>query len=124
MIRDSSGFTITEVLIAVIVLAIGVLALVGGAGAATKMLSQGQRTTSAVGVGAGRLDRLRNVANATNPRCTSSSFATGTATTNGVSESWTVPTSGASRTVVEAITYKKYGGTITDSLVTIVNCNT
>lgn len=121
---NRGGFTITEVLIAVIVLAVGVLALVGGSAAATRMLSQGQRTTNATAVGAARLERLRRAANSTNPRCTAAGFASGTATTNNVGEKWTVPTTGIARTVTEAVTYKKYSGTITDTLATIVSCAT
>lgn len=124
MSTDRGGFTITEVLIAVVVLGVGVLALVGGSAAATRMLSQGQRTTNATAVGAARLERLRRAANATSPRCTSASFASGTATTNNVGESWVVPTTGIARTVTEAVTYKKYNGTITDTLATIVSCAT
>lgn len=121
---DRSGFTITEVMIAVVILALGVLALVSGSAAATRMLSQGQRTTNAAVVAAARLERLRRAANATNPRCTSGNFASGTATTNGVTETWTVPTSGISRVVLEVVTYKKYSGTITDTLASIVSCAT
>jgi prepilin-type N-terminal cleavage/methylation domain-containing protein len=121
---DRSGFTITEVMIAVVILALGVLALVSGSAAATRMLSQGQRTTNAAAVAAARLERLRRAANATNPRCTSGNFASGNATTNGVTETWTVPTSGISRVVLEVVTYKKYSGTITDTLASIVSCAT
>ncbi|MGH7533516.1 MAG: type IV pilus modification PilV family protein [Gemmatimonadales bacterium] len=117
-----SGFTITEVMIAVVILGIGVLALAGGAAAATRMLGQGQRTTNAAAVGAARLDGLRRAANATNPRCTSGSFASGNATTNSVVESWTVPTTGFARTVIEVVTYRKYNGTMTDTLATTVSC--
>ncbi|MGB7212809.1 MAG: prepilin-type N-terminal cleavage/methylation domain-containing protein [Gemmatimonadales bacterium] len=119
-----SGFTITEVMIAVVILGVGVLALAGGAAAATRMLGQGQRTTNAAAVGAARLERLRRAANATNPRCTNASFASGNGTTNNVTETWTVPTTGIARTVLEVITYRKYNGSITDTLATIVSCAT
>jgi prepilin-type N-terminal cleavage/methylation domain-containing protein len=119
-----SGFTITEVMIAMVILALGVLALVGGSAAATRMLSQGQRTTNAAAVAGSRLERLRRAANATSPRCASGNFASGTATTNGVAEAWTVPTSGSFRVVLEVVTYKKYNGTITDTLASVVNCAT
>lgn len=124
MSRHRAGFTITEVMIAVVVLGIGVLALARGSAAATRMLGQGQRTTNAAAVGAARLERLRRAANATNPRCTSGSFVSGTATTNSVTEAWTVPSSGIARTVLEVVTYRKYNGSITDTLATIVSCAT
>lgn len=124
MTEDRSGFTITEVMIAVVILGIGVLALAGGSAAATRMVAQGQRTTNATAVAAARLERLRRAANGTNPRCTATAFASGSGTTNGVTEAWTVPTSGIARTVFDVITYKKYNGTITDTLVTIVSCAT
>lgn len=124
MTRPTAGFTITEVLVAIIILAVGILALAGGSTGATKMLSQGERTTWAAAVASARIETLRRIANQTSPRCTNAGFASGTATTRGVAETWTVPTSGNARVVLEVIAYKKYGGTITDTVATVIGCGT
>ena len=47
MTRNAQGFTIIEVLVAVLVLTVGVTALVGSAGMVTRMIGQGKRTTQA-----------------------------------------------------------------------------
>lgn len=124
MTRSTAGFTITEVLVAIIVLAVGILALAGGSTGATKMLSQGERATWAAAVASARIETLRRVANRTAPRCTDAAFASGTATTRGVAETWAVPATGNARMVLEIIVYKKYGGTITDTIATIIGCGT
>ncbi|MGH7591050.1 MAG: prepilin-type N-terminal cleavage/methylation domain-containing protein [Gemmatimonadales bacterium] len=120
----TAGFTITEVLVAIIILAIGILALAGGSTAATKMLSQGERSTWAAAVASARIEALRRVANRTVPRCTDAAFASGTATTRGVSEAWTVPSTGTARVVLEVVTYVKFRGTISDTIATIIGCGT
>ncbi|MGH7733177.1 MAG: prepilin-type N-terminal cleavage/methylation domain-containing protein [Gemmatimonadales bacterium] len=124
MMYRTAGFTITEVLVAIIILAIGILALAGGSTAATKMLSQAERSTWAAAVASARIETLRRVANRTVPRCTDAAFASGTATTRGVSEAWTVPSTGTARVVLEVVTYVKFRGTISDSIATIIGCGT
>ena len=44
---NQRGFTIVEVLVAVLVLSVGVIALAGSAGLVTRMIGQGQRYTVA-----------------------------------------------------------------------------
>ncbi|MGH7532499.1 MAG: type IV pilus modification PilV family protein [Gemmatimonadales bacterium] len=124
MTRRTAGFTITEVLVAIMILAIGILALAGGSTGATKMLSQGERTTWAAAVASARIEMLRRVANRTVPRCTDAAFASGTATTRGVSEAWSVPTSGNARVILEVVTYVKFRGTSTDTIATVIGCGT
>ena len=122
MTDPRAGFTITEVMMAVVILSVGILALMGGATAATRMVSQGQRTTWAAAVASARMETLRRLANQTTPRCTNAAFASGSATTRGVTEAWTVAASGNARIVLEVVTYKKYGGTSTDTVSTIIGC--
>ncbi len=50
MSRNRRGFTIVEILVAVIVLSIGVLALAGTLGTITRMMSNGQQKTRAATV--------------------------------------------------------------------------
>jgi len=53
------GFTIVEVLVAVLVLSVGVLALVGTAGLVTRMVGQGHRFTEASALASERVELLR-----------------------------------------------------------------
>ena len=123
MTTGAQGFTITEVMIALVVLAVGILALAGGATGATRMMSQGERTSWAAAVASARIETLRRAANRTSPRCTYATFASGTATTRGVSEAWTVPSIGNSRVILEVVTYPKFNGTTTDTVATIIGCS-
>jgi prepilin-type N-terminal cleavage/methylation domain-containing protein len=59
MIR-SRGFTIIEVLIAIVVLSVGLLGLVGTGALVTRMIARGQRSAVAANFAAQRLERLRN----------------------------------------------------------------
>ena len=61
-IKNRKGFTIIEILIAIIVLTVGVLALVTTAALVTRMISRGQRSADASAFMARRVERLRAVA--------------------------------------------------------------
>jgi len=69
-IRNQQGFTIIEVLIAIIMLTIGVLALASSSGAVTRMMYFAQRRTDASALAQSVLDSLRYRANNTTPKCT------------------------------------------------------
>jgi len=96
------GFTLIEVVIAVFMISVGILALLEAAGASAVMLRDGRLRTRASAVAASRIDSLRVVAASTNPTCTA--LTSGSAShVNGISESWTVTGSGRSRTVTELV---------------------
>ncbi len=121
MTGDRRGFTIVEVLIAIIVLSVGILALATSGGLSFQMLGQGRRFTAAAQTALNRLELLRRTANATSPRC--SSLASGSATgTNGTSEVWTVTGSGFSRNVRVIVSYRTHRGTAADTTNTILDC--
>jgi Tfp pilus assembly protein PilV len=54
-----SGFTIAEILVAILVVVIGLLALVGAGSAYSAMLSRGNRATRAAFYGQDHVERLR-----------------------------------------------------------------
>ena len=53
------GFTIVEVLVAIVVLTVGLLGLVTTAGLTTRMIARGQRASMAATFAAQRMERLR-----------------------------------------------------------------
>jgi Tfp pilus assembly protein PilV len=57
--KNQGGFTIIEIIIAIIVLTVGVLGLVTTAALVTRMIGRGQRSAVASAFGARRLERLR-----------------------------------------------------------------
>lgn len=95
------GFTLIEVLIAIGILSVGILALLQMAGTSTIMLRDGRLRTMASAISASRMDSLRLVAASTNPTC--AAVASGSASSLYGAESWTVAGAGRSRTVTETV---------------------
>jgi prepilin-type N-terminal cleavage/methylation domain-containing protein len=111
-VKDSkNGLTLVEVLVALVVLAIGIVALTGSSALVTRMIGRGKVETRAALMASGRVEMLRVAANSTSPRCTSSRFVSGgPITTGGLTESWVVPPTGRVRTVRVTVTYRTARG--------------
>lgn len=123
--RDSRGFTIVELLVAIVILTIGVLAIGSGAMASTRNLHRSRLATVAATQAQGKMDELLSHAAAAVPACTDSDFTSSVTpvTTNQVSLSWSVPATGSLRTVRVFARYRLAGtGLRTDTLVASVAC--
>jgi prepilin-type N-terminal cleavage/methylation domain-containing protein len=115
--RRDGGFTITEVLVAVLILSVGMLALVSTAATVTRMIGQGQRFSEASTLAAKRFEILR----ATD--CTAMSSST--ATEGAYSLSWTVADTagGNAKAVTLTVTSPTGRGDRTDTFNTTIACN-
>ncbi len=122
MKQDRSGFTLVEVLVAVLVLSIGVTALVGSAGVATRMIGRGHMGTRAAQMASWRLESLRLAANSTTPPCTAGTFVGGTYTARGITEKVVIVGAGSPRTIIDSVSYLTVKGTHKDVLTTQVRC--
>jgi prepilin-type N-terminal cleavage/methylation domain-containing protein len=122
--NDTRGFTIAEVLVAIIVLSVGVMALAGSSAMAARMIGQGKQTTYVGQVAEARLDYLRQLAATTSPTCGAADFKTDSATTNGVREVWKVPAASVNNTrVVEVIIrHRTSRRLVSDTLRTTILC--
>jgi len=120
--RSRSGFTLVEVLIAVTVLSVGIIALAGNAAMATRMIGRGKSDTQATQLATLKVDSLRARAYATDPRCTA--LVNGTSTASAVTLSWTVtvPASGIGRNVSVSASYQTPRGAHTEVLTTYIEC--
>jgi type IV pilus assembly protein PilV len=119
--RTDRGFTVLEVLVAIIVLGVGVIALVGSSGLVTRMIGQGKRTTRGVQVAERRMEILRQQAAGTTPAC--GSLASGAAAhPGGIDENWTVTAAPRSAAIRVVVTYPDVRHTISDTLVTTLAC--
>jgi prepilin-type N-terminal cleavage/methylation domain-containing protein len=119
------GFTIVELLVAIVILTIGVLAIGSGAMASTRNLHRSRLATVAATQAQGKMDELLSYAAATSPSCGATKFASSTTpvTTSQVTLSWNVPTGGVLRTVRVFARYRLAGtGLRTDTLVASVAC--
>ena len=119
------GFTLIELMVSIVILAVGLMAL----GASTTMISRtlngAKAATAATQVAQRRVDMLRAASAATTTKCTDASFASGgpVQTQPGISESWVVPASGTSRTVLVIVGYRVTVGRVkTDTLATNIQC--
>ena len=123
MTRSERGFTLVEVLIAVVVLGIGVVALAGSAAMVTRMVGRGQSETRAAETATRRIESLRLLAWSTTPRCTAGGFASGgPITVNSIRERWIVTVAGSVGTVTDTVTHRTARGTHTDVLSTRIEC--
>jgi prepilin-type N-terminal cleavage/methylation domain-containing protein len=95
------GFTLIEVLVAIGILCVGILALLQTASTITIMLRDGRLRTMGSAMAASRIDNLRLVASSTTPTCTA--LASGSASSLHGTETWTIAGVGRSRTVTEVI---------------------
>jgi prepilin-type N-terminal cleavage/methylation domain-containing protein len=121
--RSTTGLTLIEVLIAIVVLGVGILALTGGSSMVTRMIGHGKVETRAAQVASRRMEVLRLAAAASSPRCTAAAFSSGgPAIHDGVSESWVVPAAGRLRLVRVTVTYLTVRGPRSAALETGIEC--
>jgi prepilin-type N-terminal cleavage/methylation domain-containing protein len=117
------GFTLTEVLVAVLVLAVGIAALMGTSARVTRMIGLGKVETRAAQAASRRMESLRLAASATSPRCTDAAFASGGPVLSGsMTESWLVAPTGRLRKVRVTITYLTTRGSRQAMLETVLTC--
>jgi prepilin-type N-terminal cleavage/methylation domain-containing protein len=121
--RPSFGFTLVEVLVALVVLVIGILALTGSSAVINRMIGRGKIETQAAMAAARRMEILRRAAGSTTPRCSGSEFASGgPALEDGLLASWTVPPSGSLRRVRVSVSYLTLRGPRSAVLETSIAC--
>lgn len=121
MRRSTGGFTLAEVLVAIVILSVGVLAIAASSGSVYRMLGNGKLSTEAAHMASTRLEVLRRQANSTTPRCTA--LVSGTDTVSpGMVESWTVSGSGRSRAVVVVVATPSGHGPVHDSILSVLDC--
>jgi len=122
--REERGFTLVEVLLAVVLLSIGVMALVGSSAMVTRMIGKGQQYTFVSQRARDRFERLRQLASGTSPKCTAAAFKTDSVpATYGITERWTVPANGTERLVTVYLTYGTVKGTRADTVSATILCN-
>ena len=121
MRSSRSGFTLIEVLVAVTVLAVGVVAMAGSAAAVTRMIGRGKIDTRAAQLATEQMEWLRRRALFTTPRCTLLA-SWGPEETSNVTLAWTVTVNGTGRDLSVRATYGTTRGSTTDTLTTYIEC--
>jgi prepilin-type N-terminal cleavage/methylation domain-containing protein len=117
------GFTLIEVMIAILVFSIGVLALASTSGVVTRMVNRGQNADIGTGFGAERLERLRLTG------CTNQAGGADTLIRGGGNwvaiNTWSFANAGNNtwRISVQARYKTEKGRTRTETLGTSLSCN-
>jgi prepilin-type N-terminal cleavage/methylation domain-containing protein len=120
---NTKGLTLAEVMIALLILSIGLLAIAASSGSVYRMLGRGKMSTEIAHVASSRLEQLRREANKTTPRCTSPGFNSGVDTADvNVIERWTVTGTGATRNVTVVVTVPEGHGPAADTVFALLDC--
>lgn len=123
MSKNRGGFTIVEVLIAIVMLSVGVLALSSGAGSTTRMMVNGRNKTDVYAATSSLLDSLRVIA-----KVASCAIPAGTVSrSDGISTVWTVtngPAGSTSRNIRVIASYRDGRRTTSkaDTLYATIHC--
>jgi prepilin-type N-terminal cleavage/methylation domain-containing protein len=123
MERPRSGFTLVEVLVAILILSVGIIPLVGTSAGVTRMIGRGKMETRAAHAASRRMEVLRLAAEASAPGCTDSRLVSGgPVSSDGLTESWLVPSSGRVRVIRVMVTYLTLRGPRAAVIESAVTC--
>ncbi|MGH7703851.1 MAG: type IV pilus modification PilV family protein [Gemmatimonadales bacterium] len=122
MTNPNRGFTIVEVMVAIIVLSIGILAYIGSFANSSRLLGRGRGDTNVALVASRRLEILRNMAKIASPPCTGLAGGTATYARYNISETWTVTGSGFTRTAQVIVSRSVTSGAVPDTFTTLIAC--
>ena len=108
------GFTIIEVVVAIMIFSLGILALVSTAATMTRMVGRSQQYNMAASLAQQRFEILKATACA--------SMASGSATSGVYSTAWTVTAVTNGKQVAVTVTSPTTRGSKTDNFTTILSC--
>jgi len=109
------GFSLVEVVVAILILTVGVLGLAASAGTITRLTAEGGRAGGAAAVAEARFETLRGTPCA--------SLASGSATSGKYTEAWRVITeSTLLRTVIVSVSYNTGRATRTVDFTSQISC--
>lgn len=121
MKRGRSGFTIVEVLVAVMILGVGIVAMAGTSGMVTRMIGRGKVEGRVTQLATQRIERLRVTAYSATPKC--AGLAGGGPVASGrLTESWTVAVDGTGRLINVTVSYPTPRGTRSRTLTAYIEC--
>ena len=120
---NNRGFTVLEVVIAIVILSMGILGLAGTAASVTRMVGRSQQYGAAAALAAERFEILRSQAMPT-PAVTTpcTSLAGGNSTSGTYTVVWTVASVTNGKQVTVVVSTKTARGTRTDTFTQLLTC--
>ena len=110
-----AGFTLVELIVAMLMLTIGLLGLAGVGAVVLKQMKGGTNQTIAAAIAQSRFEQFEG------DPC--ASIVGGTATTRGMTETWTVASVGLrAKTIRDTVTFSASNGTRKVGIHTVVAC--
>jgi type IV pilus assembly protein PilV len=116
--RDRSGFTLVELMVAMMLLSVGMLALASSSAVVIKQMTEAGTMSVASSVAQTRMERLRTAAST----CAAAAAVNGNATTRGVTESWTITPMTRSAQLSVTVTYDTKRGNRSQTYLSMVPC--
>ena len=122
------GFTIVEVLVAVVILTVGIIAMMGTSAAVQRLITRGRRVTQATQLGLQVVDSLRLKANENLQACTGLSSNSTGYSRQAVTVKWAIGSLTANgniyqRQVQVYLTYAADRKTLADTITTVFKCD-
>lgn len=121
MTHPRSGFTLFEVLVAVVITTLGIGALLGTLTASAALAGDGRRMGRAAALLASRADELRARVAAAAPGCSAPSAGSSPGV-EGIAEAWSAAVRGNVVDLVLEARYRRHGRPVADTLFTAVPC--
>ena len=112
--KTRKGFSLIELMVAILILTVGLLGLAATSAVATQMIGAGGRHTLAASVAQSRFEMLRRGSCAT--------LSGGSISTRGVSETWQIDSVRASAFITATVTYHTRRGPRTQVFRTVRPC--
>ena len=109
-----AGFTLVELIVAIIILTVGVLGLASVSAVVMRQITGSSFQNRAAAIASSRFERLRSVSCA--------AAAGGTATSGGITERWTVQMLNRSMQIQDVVTWTERGRTRTMTFTTLRPC--
>lgn len=117
------GFTVAEVLVAVVVLAVGLLALAGSWAQAARMIGHGRHATVTAAAAMSRVGWLHRIAAGSVPRCSGPEWVSGSSAAHALIEEWNIRAGvGPARRADVVLRTRAAAGWSDDTVVTAVLC--
>lgn len=112
--KSRGGFTLIEVVVAIVILAAGALALAGTAAVTVRRMAEASRRTSAVAMARSRAE--------TSMASTCGSLTSGSETARGVRSDWVVSAASFSEELSQRVSYPTNRGEHSDDFLTGALC--